>query len=597
MNQLLIFNFLFLALTFKSNSQNINKSEYQNYRNIINELEKNPNSAISSIKNYSAKSVTTESKIYSNLLFGQYYYKINIDSSILYYNNAEKFSKQTKNDFLIGLSNIGKSSIKFAEGDFKGSLELYTNCLNVFKHYSDTVNLAKLYNNIGSVFQQTEQYDKAKEYFLIANQFYKKLKNLNGLGLNYRKLGYINFNQYQFKLARIYYDSAFYYFNLNNDKPGIASMYLKYGDLAFEENKNYKSALEYYLKAKEIYKSQNIILDNIFVSESIAEALFMMNKGNEAKNEILKAIQLAKANNYEYKVPDLYLTLYELYQIDNNYQNALEYFKIAQQYKDSIYKIENQNTINELEIKYKTSEKDNQILKNENELNENQKVIQNQKIKLYFGIGILVTLLGVLFTAIYFIRKQRKLNAELKNLNSFKNKIFTIISHDLRSPINSIVSHSKETSTQNKASNVLHILDNLLHWSYPQLSKNQLKKTTIILNEILEEVIQQTFYLIENKQQKIEIKIDENFTFSGDYDTTLIILRNLVTNASKYSNDFDTIFMTQTDKALIIKNKLSSNPDKGLGIGIKLCKDLALQNNYKLLVDFNNDVANVKLEL
>ncbi|HKC69684.1 MAG TPA: hypothetical protein VKG26_15710, partial [Bacteroidia bacterium] len=101
----------------------------------------------------------------------------------------------------------------------------------------------------------------------------------------------------------------------------------------------------------------------------------------------------------------------------------------------------------------------------------------------------------------------------------------------------------------------------------------------------------------DSKNQKITVNIDESFTFTGDYDTTLIIFRNLLTNASKYADDSETILISQTGNEISIINTCAKTIEAGAGIGIKLCENLAKQNNYKLRIEFNNNVATAYLKV
>lgn len=570
-------------------------NQFHLYLNIKKELERNPKNSSDLINLYYSKANNEESFVYSNLLKGQYYFSKSIDSTKSYFNTAKSIAIKYKDKKLIAQSNMGLAAILLVEGKFDESLKIYYDCLTVFDKEKDKQIIVNLYNNIGSIFIQIENYDKAIEYYLKANVLYKSLNDLNGLGLNYQKFGYINFNKLNFEIAKQYFDTAYYYYKINNDSIGIANIYLKYGDVEFEYKNNYYKALEYYNKAKSIYCNLNSVSSQIFVSESIAEAYFKIGNIEQAESTILSAVEIANKIGFNYKVPDLYLLLHDIYFERKDYNKALQFYKIYKLYQDSIY-INNKNLkINELEIKHKTLEKDNELLKNKTQISENENIIQKQKTNIYLGLLILIVLIVIVFFVLYFIRKQKKLNTSLIELNDFKSKVFTIISHDLRSPVGSIVSHSKEPQTKAKALSAMHILDNLLNWSYPQLTKKHLKPVKIILEEILEEAIQQTNYLRDSKDQKLKIEIDSDFVFTGDYHTTLVILRNLISNASMYSASNDTIFITQQGLQINIQNKSILNPEKGLGIGMKVCDDLAKQNMYQLSFTINNNIATTQL--
>jgi signal transduction histidine kinase len=102
---------------------------------------------------------------------------------------------------------------------------------------------------------------------------------------------------------------------------------------------------------------------------------------------------------------------------------------------------------------------------------------------------------------------------------------------------------------------------------------------------------------MNSKQQKVVIDINDDFTFTGDHDTTLVIFRNLLSNAFKYSGESETITISQKNNEISISNICSKTTESGSGIGLIICKDLAVQNDYKLDFKINNDKAIVNLKV
>lgn len=481
-------------------------------------------------------------------------------------------------------------------GKYSEAVKIYLNYLDYAKRNNKAKLIGKIYSNIGLAYAYANKDIDAVHYLRQSLFYFKK----NKMEIEYYRTSMILATSF-YKIDSLiqsgqYLFEAMNYFKNTDDVFFYADAMKEFSNVKYDMGQH-DSAIYYMKESYKIFENQNAVEPLALISLNLSSCYLEIKNTKEAERYANLGYKYALENN----APDVLMMAafnnYEIYKKINATSKALSFHELYVAYKDTFMNLEKENELNALNIQYNTLEKDNEILKNKTQITENDIIIQKQKTRIYFGSIILLFSIVTVFVVLYFIRKQKILNNKLEELNVFKNKVFTIISHDLRSPINSIISHSKEAASQNKALSALHILDNLLHWSYPQLNKNQLKIIKIILSEIIEEAIQQTSYLIENKHQKISLEIDENFTFSGDFDTTLIILRNLITNASKYSNEFDTIFITQKDRTITIQNRCAAKPDKGLGIGIKLCEDLAIQNKYKLEMDFNADVAKVNLEL
>ncbi|MFI4919635.1 MAG: tetratricopeptide repeat protein, partial [Legionellales bacterium] len=453
-----------------------------------------------------------------------------------------------------------------------------------------------VYNNMALTMLYAKNETEAEKYFKLALPLLEKYYPKENVAATEVALATTLFTLKKNKEGLEYLDKAKRLAIETGDSLTLADCYKEEGT-SYSDSKDYLKAIACFEKAKAIYLSYGVAESLGVVYTSLYSSYANMNKMDRAKIcldsgiyyvNLLKQTDLLISNKWFEA---------DYYKRTGNYKKAYEIFEDYVSEKDSVFGKENTDKINELNIRYKSVEKDNELLKNKNDIAEKNLFIQKQNTRIYFisGLFILTALIVVLVS--YLIRKQRKLNKELTELNDFKNKVFTIISHDLRNPIISIVNQNKEPDAKNKAASALHILDNLLKWSYPQLNKNQLKPVKIVLSAIVEDVINEITYSIESKHQKIVQRIDENFAFTGDYNTTLVIFRNLLANASKYADESETIAISQTGNEISIINTCSETIEAGTGIGIKLCEDLARQNNYKLRIEFNNNIATAYLNV
>jgi signal transduction histidine kinase len=207
----------------------------------------------------------------------------------------------------------------------------------------------------------------------------------------------------------------------------------------------------------------------------------------------------------------------------------------------------------------------------------------------------------------------REKTFELSNSNDVKTILLSVISDHIRNPINSVkdlVSTIKTESIkrvdfvencgeiENKLTVVSHLTDNILFWAAAQAKGFEIKKTTVNINQIVNEHINMFADLSKAKNILFINKVKESDNIEADYDVLCLALRNIVANAVKFSNDNGEIsFWTTNDGeniTLAIKDfgvgmdpvvsgnifgegqdsllNILRTKNEGSGIGLKLCK-------------------------
>ncbi|MFN0199986.1 MAG: ATP-binding protein [Bacteroidia bacterium] len=231
------------------------------------------------------------------------------------------------------------------------------------------------------------------------------------------------------------------------------------------------------------------------------------------------------------------------------------------------------------------------------------------------------------------MKQQQKIvyqKEQLRRLNRAKDRVFSILSHDLRAPIHSLQSFLKllemkvlsEKETQTLLSKISKTtqatsdtLDSLLHWSAAQMNGDVKCNSQIIcLKEIIEEVVNLCNGQAEAKNIFIENQVQGNATLYADVHHIRLILRNLITNAIKFTHPNGEVIISASlgekkteihvkDNGLGMTeaqiNKLfhsqthfstvGTAKEKGLGLGLLLCKEFVEMNKGHLFV--NSEVA------
>lgn len=196
-----------------------------------------------------------------------------------------------------------------------------------------------------------------------------------------------------------------------------------------------------------------------------------------------------------------------------------------------------------------------------------------------------LALLGfMLFLVIQFYvyeRKDKMIAAQNKRLSEVvatKNKFFSIVAHDLRSPLSSVINFldvlkqeefkSKQTaaiidSLEDSSRNSISLLDNLLKWS--KLETGQIKYEPIPLDILAITKDQIKVYSDNLKQKGINVRLESSFkgTVEGDKNMIATVIRNLLSNAIKFSNDNDIIVIEFSKTA---QDFIFTIEDNGIGM-------------------------------
>ncbi|NJO89148.1 MAG: PAS domain S-box protein [Chloroflexia bacterium] len=260
------------------------------------------------------------------------------------------------------------------------------------------------------------------------------------------------------------------------------------------------------------------------------------------------------------------------------------------------------------------------------------------KVK-YEGKDILYSIIHDVTDRILAEEKIRKSQKELQLLNDQKDKFFSIISHDLKGPIGNfmqfaeLLKNHKELLTSesaealidhsyNLANNTYKLLENLLVWSRSQLGGIKINQQMIPLYPLINETIKLLEDGAQNKNITLVNNVEKSTLIFADRDTILTVIRNLFSNAIKFTHKGGSISCEATkckknveedgflsvsivDTGVgISEDKIANlftfgrefttfgtNNEKGSGLGLILCKDLVELNGGKITVTSKKDVG------
>lgn len=219
------------------------------------------------------------------------------------------------------------------------------------------------------------------------------------------------------------------------------------------------------------------------------------------------------------------------------------------------------------------------------------------------------------------INEQKKQSAELKKIQGIKDKLFSILTHDLRGSFSSVLGFSDllinhlQFGNKNKINRLTHLLnescvhtfnllDSMLTWAKCQSNEIKYNPTQIELNGFIEKLIKPLILQAHLKNIQINIDLEDKLNVIADIAMLKVIITNLVTNAIKFTNKNGFVTITCCEEANVykfsiidtgvgmdrrkvknlfdIENYLSTpgtDGENGVGLGLIICKDFVGKHN------------------
>ncbi|MEE4000542.1 tetratricopeptide repeat-containing sensor histidine kinase [Tenacibaculum sp. FZY0031] len=465
----------------------------------------------------------------------------------------------------------------------------------------------------GYSFMKKKLYTESlKEYEKVNTNFpfyHKIIRNLGGISLEQRN-----------------YKKAILYFEQLNNITDAVSAYEKSSvihdtGIAYFHLEDYKKATTNLLKAIQLQEKKQDTLLLIGSYMDIANVYYAQYKDNIAIPYFEKAYELSnKVSDFEIKRKAA-LNMSVVEENRKNFAKSLAYRKEFEKWKDSLTNQQKIWSVAQFEKKLAISQKQKEIdlLASQNKLKESQR--NNLLISSFL-------LLFLLIISVYFYIQKNKNHQiitrqkeELNLLNKTKDKLFSIVSHDLRSSVDLIkrtninllkkIDSLKDSLLSNivlsnitTANTTYNLLENLLNWATLQTKQLYFHQESVDLHSIIKQVEYNFIPLFKSKNISFQNQIPTATFIFADIDSLKIIIRNLLDNAVKFSHNNGIISVHSKDvddliqftlkdngigmnktivnnllKETSLLNKKRNQQEIGTGLGIQLCKTLAQKNN------------------
>lgn len=515
----------------------------------------------------------------------------------------------------------------------------------------DYLRVAEAYSFIGVSFRILGNYSEALDFFykglelaklhqikeqegfayinianlLIYQEFYNgALENLDkALTIaqtinNQQMLSYVYLNTGRSLLLKGEYDEALekLFLSLKIRKelnlPEQQAVSFKYIGDAYFEKKNLDEALRNYeLSLKVVdHEMDKDLIANLYVK--IAEIYLGKKDLNKAKQNAEKSLKIARAIGARLLIRDSFRVLSQVNLLKGNYREASDMMSCIIAYNDTLFNQKLSEKIFNLEYQYIKEIKEAEIDLLNKDIQINELMLTRTKLISLSLVVIIILITGIL---IYYLqtskyrKKQNKLlqkqKEQLSLANQTKDKMFLIIGHDLRGPVGSLIPLldlllSEEeikkneklvhifNSFLNSVQQVSDLLENLLFWARNQDGELSFVKEKINLNLIIEKALLLYKGIADLKQIQIVFAADKDYFVNADRNMVMLIIRNLISNAIKFTPKEGKVEIHIADKEDFVQVIFS---DSGVGFDRKAADIIFSTNNFYTTTGTGNEVG------
>lgn len=528
------------------------------------------------------------------------------------------------------------------------SLEYAIQSLEIANYNSNQVWISDAYTRIGQIYFQAEMFPEALDYYLKSEKISTQLldttyilRSFENLGKAYLKLedtynslkyitkaielndqygdsllmGRAYLNAADFYLATLQDNDAFKFYNLsliyleNTDEyMSLIHVLTALGDLKRKSGDGFSARILYF-RALGMANRHKLLYEQAQIAHRVGQVFMDEKNINLASSHTLLSLGISNDKGFLDLSVKINKSLSELSEIEGKYRQALRYRETYNELKDSLRNVNQRKYLSFLNMKYDADRKDHEIglLTKANEIN-NQQLKKQENIYKFTLIGVILLFIIAIISVVFYYYNKRmatvliekrkmlekahqellKSERELKKINDTKNKIFSILAHDLINPFNALLGFAslldEESQYLNKAeikqyssiihktaSSLHHLLENLLQWSRSQTGKIITKKEFIDLNSVVKEVLDLVVINAEAKSILINTTLSEPCVAYVDKNLLVSALGNIVQNAIKFSSEKNEInILTNCTK----KKAIIEVADKGIGISLEDQKKL-----------------------
>lgn len=548
---------------------------------------------------------------------------VNNQTAIQYALRALELNKKLNNQTGVATANNVLGVVYYFEGDYYNSINYHLNALKLREEIGKEDKIAVSYNNIALVHMALGNNETALNYLQKGLAIRKKYNERRRIAIVLDNMGDLYSKMGEYGKAFDCMNQALAIHTELGNVQLVANCYSNMA-AAYRRMNDNGNALKYYNRALKIFSEHGNINGISSVENGMAAVYQTAGKADSAILYALLALKNART------IPSLqYISmaanvLQQEYSKRGDYNTAYKYLSEYVSARDSLVSVDKMKKLNKKEFEYRVEQ-----LKKE----QDQK-IEKQNIYIY-ALLITLVLIIIIFILINYSYKQKKqsneklstLNRQLKELNSTKDKFFSIIAHDLKSPFLGLMGYSQilsqeydELQEEERKSYIGYIydltkssynlLENLLEWARLQAGKIDFTPADHNMYDVLSPTVEMLKTTAMNKRISIDSYITNEYAVHADKYMLQAVVRNLISNSIKFTQPnghievnairengsviisvkddgvgmnretIDSLF--KIDKTTSTKGTMN---EEGTGLGLLLCKEMVEKNKGKIWVE------------
>ncbi|MVT44481.1 tetratricopeptide repeat protein [Chitinophaga oryziterrae] len=528
----------------------------------------------------------------------------NLDKQMDFTTDALKLAEQLNDIHATSVLNADIGNIFIEQSKPELALPYQKKALYLKQSLRDQAEVARSLNSIGSCYLLLHKPDSALFFLYESEKIKLSLNDHKGLAFTYENIGHILYDKGQYREALRYYEISEKYYRESDNLPGLTKAYLNLGRV--------NTALRKYTDA----------------ARNLSDAAKLNEHLQNAKNTMIY---------YKYQA--------SLDSARGNYIAAMSSYKEFSRLSEQYFNVEKTKFIASTKEKYESEKKqrENEMLKKEQLLHLSTIKIQQKfvifSIMLFFVLSVITSILFRMY------RRQQDLYLQLNNRNKrvqqqnliileqnvalesasqVKDKIFSVISHDLRSPLAILegmlflLRDDKMSSQQFRffvdelwrdMKNTSSMMDNLLQWASSQMKGMRVNADDFDITAVLNREFELLLSLAKQKNISLTHQLSHAIMVYGDPDMIRLVLRNLISNAIKFTPalgninirylmlsekielivEDNGIGIAEADQPKVLSNIYYSTGgtqnEKGCGLGLPLSKDFIERNEGEIWFD------------
>ena len=621
--------------------------DYERAREYILKSEKLSN-------NLNYKKVTAEITYYKSLIYAQ---KDDYINAVSGYNKSKALFNALNDTLSVAKVNNSIGLIEIKRGNYNRGLQFSLAAIKELEKRNLISDLNLAYRNLAKAYYNTNLFEKAMEFYLKALGVQMKLNDSKGINESHSKLAELYSNKKEHRKAIEYYEKVLKSSESNNDSirgyvfSKLGGEYLMFND--------YDKATKYLIQGYNINTRTKNKAGLLLTLNNLGDLNLKQGRLNIAEKQLLDAGEIAKSLNNKIELLRHYKSMKSLDSTRQRFDRAFvwqrEYYELNTSLKKTKIKpitstekptnIElNTNSGSQPEVNVSTDK----VTSADNV--EMNKVLDKYKIILYALLAALI-LVSALLVFTYLKRnssikdlqelEEKNVKIELQNeafseqtkhlenVNNVKDKLFSIVSHDLKdslSSINGFIDLLKDGSLTREefddlipelsenANNASLLLFNLLNWSKSQMQSLEPKPSLFDIQEVFESKVKLVDQRMESKGITLVDHTLRDFAYA-DRSMFEIVIQNLLANALKFCKNGDTITVSnyisngscivsiadtgigvsKENLSKLFKNNsfttMGTNNEKGTGLGLSICKELVELNHGKIWVESTQGIG------